>query len=57
METIKYQDTNININDWLESIRLREVNENKRFIIDFSNKGIEGNFIFNGYSELKCSYY
>jgi len=54
METLIYQDLSININDWLESIRLREVNENKKFIINFINKGIEGDVVFYGYSDIIC---
>jgi len=54
MEKIVYEDTTININEWLESIRLREIEENKNFIIDINNKYIEGEIIFNGFSKLLC---
>jgi len=54
-QTITYENTDIDIRQWLNDIVLREYNENRRFDIDISNNDIEGDIVFNGRSQLNCS--
>jgi len=55
MQTIRYENTDVNINQWLHEIELKEIEENTRFIIDFSEMDIDDDITFNGISPLKCN--
>jgi len=56
IETIVYETDFGDINEWLRNIVIRENEEGKTFIVDFKNKGIKGDVVFNGRSELRCSH-